>query len=132
MIHLGLLLPVFAIMIIQIVFRINIVADTYPYHCTIGLELPASIISLAYEVLLSVLYIGMFIKFYCFPTTAQQTAHQSSSLHMMAKRNSIAAIASLITSLSQYIILIGLHGLERGLVASSVSALVSRCILKSL
>lgn len=123
LINLALLLPNLAVILVQILFRVNVVSDTYPYHCTVGMALPASVISLGYDVLLSCLYIGIFIKYYCFPTTAQQTAHQSSSLHMMAKRNSIAAIAALITSCANYIILISLNGLERGLVASSVSAL---------
>lgn len=42
---------------------------------------------------------------------------------MMAKRNAIAAITALITSSANFVILICLNGHERGLVASSVSAL---------
>lgn len=123
MMLLALILPMFAIMIAQIVYRVDIVADSFPYHCTVGLALPASIISLGYDVVLSVLYIGIFVKYYCFPNTAQQTSHQSSSLHMMAKRNIFASCVGLITSCANYIILISLNGLERGLVASSVAAL---------
>lgn len=124
LINLGLLLPNIAVMIIQIIYRVNIVSDVYPYHCTIGMGLPASVVSLGYDILLSFVYIGIFIKYYCFPTTAQQTAHQSSSLHMMAKRNCIAAVASLISTGANYVVLISLNNLERGLVASSGSALV--------
>jgi hypothetical protein len=124
MMLLALLLPMFAIIIVQIVFRVDVVGDSFPYHCNVGLALPASVISLGYDVVLSVLYIGIFVKFFCFPNTAQQTAHQSSSLHMMAKRNIMAASIALITSCANYIILIGLNGLERGLVASSVATSV--------
>lgn len=124
LLNLGLLLPNIAIIILQIVFRIDMVAESFPFHCTVGMQLPASVISLAYDVVLSVLYIGVFIKYYCFPNTAQQTAHQSSSLHMMAKRNIIAATVSLLTSCANYIVLISLNGFERGLVASSSAALV--------
>lgn len=122
--NLGLLLPNIAIMILQIVFRIDIVANEFPFHCTVGMQLPASVISLAYDVILSLLYISIFVKFYCFPNTTQQTAHQSSSLHMMAKRNIIAASISLTTSCANYIVLISLQGVERGLVASTSAALV--------
>ncbi|KAI8080665.1 uncharacterized protein B0P05DRAFT_539089 [Gilbertella persicaria] len=122
-INLVLLLPNIAVVLLQIMYRVNLVADTYPYHCTVGFDIPASALSLCYDTLLSALYIGIFIKFYCFPNTAQQTAHQSSSLHMMAKRNAIAAITTLITSCANFIILISLKGHERGLVASSICAL---------
>lgn len=122
--NLGLLLPNFAIVVIQLIYKTNIISDTFPFHCTVGMDLFATIISLAYDIFLSCVYIGIFLKFYCFPTTAQQTAHQSSSLHFMAKRNAMAAIVSMITSCANYIILISLNNLQRGLVASSVAALV--------
>ncbi|CAO3667168.1 unnamed protein product [Rhizopus stolonifer] len=124
LINLGLILPSFAIMILQVLFRINVVAVDYPFHCTVGLELPASLLSLVYDVLMNLMFAGVFIKSYCFPTTTQQTAHQSSSLHMMAKRNFITSIVSLITLSINYIILICFSGHERGLVASSSTALV--------
>jgi hypothetical protein len=117
------MLPHIAIILLQILYRVNIVNNEYPFHCTVGFDLPASAAALCYDVLLSLLYIAIFIKYYCFPNTAQQTAHQSSSLHMMAKRNIIAAITALITSNANFIILISSNGYERGLVASSVSAL---------
>ncbi|KAG1558890.1 hypothetical protein G6F46_007653 [Rhizopus delemar] len=120
---LALLFPSLATMILQILFRINIVAIDYPFHCTVGLELPASILSLCYDALMNIMFAAIFSKFYCFPTTAQQTAHQSSSLHMMAKRNAITAIISLLTLCINYIILIRFSGSERGLVASSSNAL---------
>lgn len=121
--NLALLIPNLAVMIIQIIFRVNVVSETYPYHCTVGMGLPASVVSLGYDILLSFVYIGIFFKYYYFPTTAQQTAHQSSSLHMMAKRNCIAAVAALITTCANYVVLISLNNSMRGLVASSCSAL---------
>lgn len=123
LINLGLMLPHIAVILLQIMFRVNVVASEYPFHCTVGFDLPASAVALCYDVLISILYIAIFIKFYCFPNTAQQTAYQSSSLHMMAKRNAIAAIIALTTSSANFVILICLNGHERGLVASSVSAL---------
>lgn len=117
------MLPHVAIILLQIMFRVNVVNDEYPFHCTVGFDLPASAVALCYDALLSILYIVIFIKYYCFPNTAQQTAHQSSSLHMMAKRNIVAAVTALITSNANFVILICLDGHERGLVASSVSAL---------
>jgi uncharacterized membrane protein (DUF485 family) len=125
LVNLGLLLPVFAIIILQIIFRVNIVEADYPFHCSVGFELPASVISLGYDALLNVLYAGIFIKYYCFPTTEQQTAHQSSSVRVMAKRNAIAAVISLLVLCINYIILICFNGSERGLVASSLVAIVS-------
>lgn len=126
--NLGLLLPYIAVVILQIVFRVDFVANSFPFHCTVGMALPASIVSLGYDATLSILYISIFVKYYCFPNTAQQTAHQSSSLHMMAKRNIIAATVSLTTSCANYIILISLNGIERGLVASTSAALVC-CVI---
>lgn len=132
LLSLGLLLPSLAIIIIQIVFRINVVSVNYPFHCTVGLELPASIVSLGYDALLTIMYSAIFMKFYFFPTAAQQTAPHSSSLHMMAKRNAIAAIIASFTICVNYIILLCLNGSERGLVASSSTSLVSLLLLSLL
>ncbi|CAO3669880.1 hypothetical protein G6F70_001010 [Rhizopus microsporus] len=123
LVNLGLLLPVFAVIILQIIFRINIVEADYPFHCSIGFELPASVISLSYDALLNILYAGIFIKYYCFPTTEQQTAHHSPSIRVMSKRNAIAAVISLLVLCINYIILICFNGSERGLVASSLVAI---------
>ncbi|KAI7903686.1 uncharacterized protein BX663DRAFT_507294 [Cokeromyces recurvatus] len=123
LINLGLLLPLVVTILLQIIYRINIVEDSFPFHCTVGFDLPASAATLCYDIFMCLLYIAIFIKFYCFPNTSQQTAHQSSSLHMMSKRNSIAAAIALITMAINYTILIYFNGRERGLVASSVSSL---------
>ncbi|KAI8970853.1 hypothetical protein BDB01DRAFT_528294 [Pilobolus umbonatus] len=118
-INLLLLLPVFAIIILQIKYRISIIVNEFPYHCIVGLQLIATVTSLSYDILLTMLYTVTFVKFYYFPNTAQQTTHQSSSLHMMAKRNFIASITSLVMFSITYALLIGLEGTQRGLVASS-------------
>ncbi|KAI8884301.1 hypothetical protein K501DRAFT_217798 [Backusella circina FSU 941] len=123
LINLGLLLPQIAVIILQIVFRVDTVSPDYPYHCTVGMELPASAVSLCYDIFLSVLYMSIFIKFYCFPNAVQQTAHQSTSLHMMAKRNIIAAVVTFFASCANYLLMILLQGHERGLVASSCTSL---------
>ncbi|CAO3663542.1 unnamed protein product [Rhizopus stolonifer] len=129
LLSLGLLVPLLGITIIQIVFKTNVVEVDYPFHCIVGLELPASVVSLGYDALLAAMYSAIFIKFYCFPTTAQQTAHHSSSLHMMAKRNAMAAVLALAALCANYIILLCLNGSERGLVASTSTAIVSRVLV---
>ncbi|KAI8992117.1 hypothetical protein BDF20DRAFT_88802 [Mycotypha africana] len=123
LVNLGLLIPQIAVVVLQVIYRLSIIRNQYPFHCLVGYGLPATAATLCYDVLLSALYIGIFVKYYYFPNTAQQTAHQSSSLHMMAKRNTIAAITTLLTSAINYVLLICLGGEERGLVASSVITL---------
>ncbi|OBZ89696.1 hypothetical protein A0J61_02249 [Choanephora cucurbitarum] len=123
LINLGLLLPSVAIISLQVMYRVTIVSDAYPYHCTVGFDMPASVVSLCYDVFLLALYMSIFIKFYSFPSDAQQNAYQATSLHMMAKRNAIACGASLVTSCVNFAIMIMTNGRERGLVASSVCAL---------
>jgi hypothetical protein len=126
LINLALLLPLIGIITLQIIFRTDVVSVTYPYHCTVGMEITASVASLCYDILLTATYAGIFIKFYCFPNTAQQTAHQSTSLHTMAMRNIIASVVSLCMSAINYVIIIFLQGNVRGLIASSSMSLVCR------
>jgi hypothetical protein len=124
LINLGLLVPQIGVIALQLIFRANDVSTEYPYHCTVGMELAASAVSLCYDVLLSVLYMSIFIKYYCFPNAIQQTAHQSTSLHMMAMRNIIATVVTFFASCANYLLMIFLQGRERGLVASSCTSLV--------
>ena len=107
----------------MIVYRNADVSSTSPYHCTIGFQLPASAASLTYDMLLSSLYTGVFIRYALFPNTAQQTAHQATSLRIMARRSIVATVVSMITAAVNYCVLIGLDGQERGLVASTICAL---------
>ena len=107
----------------MIVYRNAEVATTSPYYCTIGFQLPASAASLTYDILLSSLYTGVFIKYALFPNTAQQTAHQATSLRIMARRSTVATVISMITAAVNYCVLIGLDGQERGLIASTICAL---------
>ncbi|ORY98522.1 hypothetical protein BCR43DRAFT_470775 [Syncephalastrum racemosum] len=123
LINLGLLLPYLALIALMVVFRIAQVSEAYPFHCTIGYQLPASAATLGYDALISVLYTATFIKYAMFPNTAQQTAHQASSLRLIARRSIVATVTSLITAAINYCVLIGLDGQERGLIASSICAL---------
>lgn len=103
-----------------------VVSETTPYHCTIGLQLPASAATLCYDALISLLYTGIFVKYAAFPNAAQQTAHQASSLNIMAKRTIVATVVSLTTAAINYVTLIALDGQERGLLASSICSLVKK------
>ncbi|KAI9247329.1 hypothetical protein BY458DRAFT_527360 [Sporodiniella umbellata] len=123
LLSLLLLMPLVGVIVVQIAFRVNVVAPDYPFHCSVGLELPAALACLAYDAFLVALYAGIFIKFYFFPNTVQQTVHQSSSLHMMAKRYAVVSVVVLIALCANYIILLCLQGAERGLVASSCTAI---------
>ncbi|KAI9268793.1 hypothetical protein BY458DRAFT_456754 [Sporodiniella umbellata] len=132
LVSLGLVIPSFATIVLQIFFRINVVAEDYPFHCTVGLELPASIFSLIYDVVVNLAFACIFLKFYYFPTTTQQTAHQSNTLPIMAIRNFIITIISLVTLGINYVLLIVFSGYERGLVASSSTALALTILCSAL
>ncbi|KAJ8660543.1 hypothetical protein O0I10_003589 [Lichtheimia ornata] len=103
-----------------IISRIIEVDDASPYHCIIGYSLPATITILCCDFLIAALCTGMFIKLYAFPSMAQQTAQQASSLKLMARRHIIAAIVPCITSTVNYVIMVALQGRERGLIALAV------------
>ncbi|KAI8369287.1 uncharacterized protein BYT42DRAFT_549003 [Radiomyces spectabilis] len=121
--NLVLLTPYLGLMILMIVYRVALVHDEFPYHCTIGFQLPASISVLSYDILMNFLYLGIFIKFCLFPNTAQQTTRHASSLHVMAKRSTIAVLISLITVAANYILMVVMEGAERGLIALTMSTL---------
>ncbi|KAI9497731.1 hypothetical protein BDB00DRAFT_881603 [Zychaea mexicana] len=123
LINLALLLPYTALIVLMIVFRIALVDETSPFHCTIGYQLPASAATLTYDAFISLLYTGIFVKYAIFPNTAQQTAHQASSLRIMARRSIIATVVSMVTATVNYCVLIGFDGQERGLIASTICAL---------
>ncbi|KAF7729216.1 hypothetical protein EC973_004745 [Apophysomyces ossiformis] len=121
--NLALLVPYLALIILMALYRVTLVASEFPFHCTIGYQLPATAAVLAYGFLINCLYAGIFIKYYAFPNVAQQTSHQCSSLRMMAKRNLVAAIVSLIANTVNYAVMIAFQGQERGLLALSVSTI---------
>lgn len=125
LIHLGLLVPYLALFVLQILYRIQLVASEYPYYCTIGFQLPASVTTLAYDILLSLLYTGFFVKYAFFPSVAQQTAHQAVSLRIIAQRSIVATTMALVASAVNYCLLIGLDGQTRGLLETSVISVVS-------
>ncbi|KAI7849991.1 hypothetical protein BDC45DRAFT_447641 [Circinella umbellata] len=123
LVNLGLLLPYIALIVLMIIYRNAQVEETAPFHCTIGFQLPASAATLTYDILISSLYTGIFIKYALFPNTAQQTAHQATSLRIMARRSIVATVVSMVTAIVNYCVLIGFNGQERGLVASTICAL---------
>ena len=125
LIHLGLLVPYLALFVLQIVYRIQMVAEEYPYHCTIGFQLPASVTTLAYDILLSLLYTGFFVKYAFYPSVAQQTAHQAVSLRIIAQRSIVASTMAIFASAINYCVLIGLDGQMRGLLETSIISIVS-------
>ena len=110
--------------VFMIISRIIEVNDTSPYHCIIGYSLPATITILCCDFLIAALCAGMFIKLYAFPSMAQQTSQQASSLKLMARRHIIAALVPCITSTANYIIMVALQGRERGLIALAVCTVV--------
>ncbi|CDS12065.1 hypothetical protein LRAMOSA04260 [Lichtheimia ramosa] len=131
LIHLGLLVPYLALFVLQIIYRIQLVASEYPYHCTIGFQLPASVTTLAYDILLSLLYTGFFVKYAFFPSVAQQTAHQAVSLRIIAQRSIVATAMALVASAVNYCLLIGLDGQTRGLLETSVISVTGSLVVVS-
>lgn len=123
LINLSLLLPYIGLIALMVTYRIALVNEAYPFHCTIGFQLPATAATLGYDALISLLYTGIFVKYAFFPNTAQQTAHQASCLRLSAKRTIVATVVSLVTTAINYCVLIGLDGQERGLLASSICSL---------
>lgn len=109
----------------MVVYRVALVNEEYPFHCLIGMELPASAAGLAYDVVVSLVFSGIFIKYGYFPNTAQQTAHQASSLRIIARRSLVATLVALVTAAIHYCVLIFMGGQQRGLIASTIAALVS-------
>ncbi|KAF7721875.1 hypothetical protein EC973_003971 [Apophysomyces ossiformis] len=123
LISVGLLFPLLGLIALLFTNRIILINDHFPFHCTIGYDLPAASAMLAYMFLLQSLFAGMFLKSYLMPNTAQQTAHQASNLRMMSKRNFIAAIISLALTAANFGVMIATQGYERGLVAMSINTL---------
>lgn len=123
LINLGLLVPYIGLIALMVNYRIALVNEAYPFHCTIGFQLPATAATLGYDALISLLYTGIFAKYALFPSTAQETAQQASSLRLIAKRTIVATLVSLATTAINYCVLISLDGQERGLLASSICSL---------
>ncbi|CAO3615816.1 unnamed protein product [Cunninghamella echinulata] len=121
LIGLGLLLPYIGLVILMIVYRIALVSDEYPYHCSIGFDLPASASILAYDFFINALFAGVFIKYTVSPSNAQQTSHQSTCLHVMAKRSIVVTIVSILMSILNYAVIIMAEGSPRGLMAMTVA-----------
>ncbi|KAI9313983.1 hypothetical protein BX666DRAFT_2159624 [Dichotomocladium elegans] len=123
LIHLTFMGPYIGIMILMLIYRIAYISDAYPYHCNIGIQLPASIAALAGDSLVSLLYTGVFAKYAYFPNTSQQTAQQASSLRLIARRTMIATVTSFFATAFSYCILIYLNGEIRGVWATTITCL---------
>ncbi|KAI8092554.1 uncharacterized protein BX664DRAFT_293678 [Halteromyces radiatus] len=121
--NLCMLVPYIGLVIMMVIYREELISADFPYFCSIGYQKPASLIVLAYEFVINLMFAGIFIKYSFWPNTAQQTSHQSSSLHMMAKRNITVAIVSAIMAIANYGVVIYYDGAPRGLMAMTVSAL---------
>ncbi|KAI9317251.1 hypothetical protein BX666DRAFT_1943832 [Dichotomocladium elegans] len=125
----SLLVPYAGLIGLQVVYQINHVNPTYPYHCTIGLELPASVTTLAYDIVLSLLYTAIFVKYSYFPNTAQKTTHMSAALSAIALRSIAVTAGAILNSVVNYCILISLNGQERGLLALSVCSVTNTLLI---
>ena len=123
--NLALLLPFAALIVLMIVYRVTLVAQDFPYHCTIGMQLPASTTVLAYGILINLLYAAFFIKLSFYPNTAQRSVEHSASLRIMAKRHLSTSCVSLVATTVNFAILISQNGEERGLIAMMIASIVS-------
>ncbi|KAJ8653729.1 hypothetical protein O0I10_010651 [Lichtheimia ornata] len=123
LVGIGLVVPYIGLVALMVVYRVALVNEEYPFHCLIGMELPASAAGLAYDVIVSLVFSGIFIKYGYFPNTAQQTAHQASSLRIIARRSLVATLVALVTAAIHYCVLIFMGGQQRGLIASTIAAL---------
>ncbi|KAL0095073.1 hypothetical protein J3Q64DRAFT_1717177 [Phycomyces blakesleeanus] len=122
-ISIGLLVPFVALMVLQIIYRVTLVGEEFPFHCSIGIQLPGSIPTMCYHILVISSFLGVFIKFAFFPSTAQQTTHQASSLHALAKHNCIAAFVTLVLTTANGLLMAITEGKMRGIVWLSISTL---------
>ncbi|CDS12491.1 hypothetical protein LRAMOSA04685 [Lichtheimia ramosa] len=123
LVGIGLVIPYIGLVALMVAFKVALVNEEYPFHCLIGMELPASAAGLAYDVIVSMVFSGIFIKYGYFPNTAQQTAHQASSLRLIARRSLVATLVSLVTAAIHYCVLIMMGGQQRGLIGSTIAAL---------
>ncbi|KAI8331358.1 hypothetical protein BC941DRAFT_463234 [Chlamydoabsidia padenii] len=117
------LVPYIGIVIMMVVYRETLVSADYPFFCSIGYQMPASVAVLAYDFCVNLMFTGVFIKYAYWPNTGQQTSHQSSSLHMMAKRNIVVAMISALMTVANYGVIIAFSGSPRGLMTMTVSAI---------
>ncbi|CAO3592420.1 unnamed protein product [Absidia cylindrospora] len=121
--NLCMMVPYIGFVIMMVVYRETLVSAEYPFFCSIGYQMPASVAILAYDFCINLMFTGIFIKYTYWPNTAQQTSHQSSSLHMMAKRNIVVAVISAVMTIANYSVIILFNGTPRGLMSMTISAI---------
>lgn len=116
--NLALLLPYVGIFILMILYRVAYITDDGNYYCHIGLDLPATLSLVGYDFFITSYYTLMFVRMLVWPNQnmANSSAGTQTSLRYVAKRNLVAAIVALVVSTANVVILITLHGVERGLV----------------
>ncbi|KAL0079845.1 hypothetical protein J3Q64DRAFT_1838861 [Phycomyces blakesleeanus] len=120
-ISLGLLLPHVAIVILMVVYRVVDVSEQFPFVCTIGYEMPASIACTAYEAFINLYFLSIFAKFIIHPNHKQHTSPMSHIITIESKRNFVGVLSSFVASCANYALMVGFDGRERGLVAMSIS-----------
>ncbi|KAI8072764.1 hypothetical protein BC940DRAFT_291568 [Gongronella butleri] len=121
--QLGMLVP-FAVMIaLMVALRTTLLGADFPFQCSFGFQMPAVVASLAYDALINLLFAGQFFRSVFAPSNAQQTSHQSSSLHVVAKRHGILALVSMVLSALSYAIYVLFNDLPRGLMPLTVATL---------
>ncbi|KAI9021543.1 hypothetical protein CLU79DRAFT_753759 [Phycomyces nitens] len=120
-ISLGLLLPHVVMVVLMVIYRVVDVSEQFPFACTIGYEMPASVTCVAYEAFINLYFVSIFAKFFIYPNHKQQTTSMSNIIYIEAKRNFVGALASFVASCANYAVMVGLNGRERGLVAMSIS-----------
>ncbi|GAB5587277.1 hypothetical protein Unana1_02177 [Umbelopsis nana] len=116
--NLALLLPYVGIFILMILYRVAYITDDGNYYCHIGLDLPATLSLVGYDFFITTYYTLMFVRMLIWPNQnmANSSAGTQTSLRYVAKRNLVAAVVALVVSTANVVILITLHGVERGLV----------------
>ncbi|ORX59414.1 hypothetical protein DM01DRAFT_1300702, partial [Hesseltinella vesiculosa] len=123
LIQLGLMLPYLAIMGMAIFLHNAVIGDEYPYKCSFGYHTIAVVSALAYDMMVNLLFTGIFFRTVLFPSNPQQTSQQSSSLHAVAKRHGVVSLVSLVMSIFTYGIFILFSEMPRGLMAMTVCTL---------
>ncbi|KAI8061722.1 hypothetical protein BC940DRAFT_309923 [Gongronella butleri] len=117
------LLPYVALIALMVYYRVVFVADAAPYHCWIGFRWPASITTLAYEVIITIMFTVLFAKSYYYPTQVQQGSQYAMSIAITCRRNMIIGVVALVTSGVKYALTVAYQDGLRGLILTCVTSL---------
>ncbi|KAI7864570.1 hypothetical protein BDF14DRAFT_1884154 [Spinellus fusiger] len=116
-------LPQLVIIVLSGVYRVVEVKEEFPFMCYIGYDIPATITSVLYEIFISLFFVGIYYKHVLYPNQRQLASDMADSIHILAKRNLIAAVITMIASCANHAVMIALDGEERGLVATSIATI---------